>query len=160
LSRGAITWVPTAAATGGVTFLDIWGSAAGSTYNITDTPNLWYYTDFNTGAGDDAVNITGTTGALYLYNAGGNDNVTIGNGRLAGINGFVDVYGAGSHSLFVQDGSDPTARTPSPNATRLPALSGGAICWGPTAAATGGVTFLRIDGSAAASTYNVTDTPN
>jgi hypothetical protein len=154
LSRGAIQWVPTVSATGGVTFLDITGSAAGSIYNITDTPALWYYTDFNTGAGNDTVNITGTTGAVYLYNGGGSDNVYVGNGTLAGINGFVYAYGAGSTYLYVQDGSDTTARSATLNGYSLTGLSTGTIQWAPS------VTYLRIDGSAATSTYNVTDTPN
>ncbi len=160
LSRGAIQWVPSTAATGGVIFLDITGSAAGSTYNVTDTPRLYYRTDLNTGAGSDVVNITGTTGDLYLYNRGGYDNVYVGNGTLAGINGTVVVYGAGSTSLYVQDGNDTTARSATLTATSLTGLSAGTIQWSPSLASLGGVTYLRIDGSAATSTYNVTDTPN
>jgi hypothetical protein len=160
LSRGAIQWVPSTAATGGVIFLDITGSAAGSTYTVTDTPHLYYPTDLNTGTGSDAVNITGTTGDLYLYNRGGYDNVYVGNGTLAGINGTVYVYGAGSTSLYVQDGNDTTARSATLTATNLTGLSAGAIQWSPSLASLGGVTYLRIDGSAATSTYNVTDTPN
>jgi hypothetical protein len=152
--------VPTVAATGGVTFLYIWGSAAGSIYNVTDTPSLYYYTDLSTGAGDDRVNITGTTGALYLYNGGGNDNVYVGNGTLTGINGFLYVYGAGSTSLYIQDGNDATARSAILNAYSLTGLSAGTIQWAPSAASTGGVTYLMIDGSAATSTYIVIDTPN
>jgi hypothetical protein len=160
LSRGAIRWVPTVAATGGVTFLYIWGSAAGSIYNVTDTPNLYYYTDLNTGAGDDRVNITGTTDGVYLYNAGGNDNVYVGNGALADINGFVYVSGSGSTSLYVLDGNDTVSRNAVLTATTLTGLSAGTIYWVPSAASTGGVNYLVIDGSAAGSTYNVTDTPN
>src|SRR5262249_27924984 len=160
LSRGAIRWVPTVAATGGVTFLDILGSAAGSVYNVTDTPNLYYYTDLNTGAGDDFVNITGTTGGLYLYNAGGNDNVHIGNGSVSGINGFVYVSGSGSTSLYVLDGNDTVSRNVTLTATTLTGLSAGTIYWNPSSASTGGVTYLTIDGSAAGSTYTVSDTPN
>ena len=160
LSGGAIRWVPTVAATGGVTFLDVSGSAAGSIYNVTDTPNLYYYTDLNTGAGDDLVNITGTTDGLYLYNAGGNDDVHIGNGSVSGINGFVYVSGAGSTSLYVLDDNDTVSRNVTLTATTLTGLSAGTIYWNPSAASTGGVTYLVIDGSAAASTYTVTDTPN
>jgi Ca2+-binding RTX toxin-like protein len=160
LSGGAIRWVPTVAATGGVTFLSITGSAAGSIYNVTDTPNLYYYTELNTGAGDDLVNITGTTDGLYLYNAGGNDNVHIGNGSVSGINGFVYVSGAGSTSLYVLDDNDTVSRNVTLTATTLTGLSAGTIYWNPSAASTGGVTYLVIDGSAAASTYTVTDTPN
>ena len=160
LSGGAIRWVPTVTATGGVTFLDVWGSAAGSIYNVTDTPNLYYYTDLNTGAGDDLVNITGTTDGLYLYNAGGNDNVHIGNGSVSGINGFVYVSGVGSTSLYVLDDNDTVSRNVTLTATTLTGLTAGTIYWNPSAASKGGVTYLVIDGSAAASTYTVTDTPN
>jgi hypothetical protein len=160
LSAGTIQWVPSTAATGGVIFLDITGSAAGSTYTVIDTPRLYDYTDLNTRAGSDVVNITGTTGDLYLYNRGGDDNVYVGNGTLAGINGLVYVYGAGSTSLYVQDGNDTTARSATLTATSLTGLSAGTIRWSPSLASLGGVTYLRIDGSAATSTYNVTDTPN
>jgi hypothetical protein len=34
LSRGGIRWVATASAAGGVTFLDVWGSGAGSPYTV------------------------------------------------------------------------------------------------------------------------------
>jgi hypothetical protein len=160
LSAGTIYWTPTASFTGGVEYLQIYGSAAASTYNVTDTPDLTYYTVLETGAGNDIVNITGTTGSLAVYNRGGADTVSVGNGTLAGINGSVNVSGAGSTQLYVLDYNDPTARSATLTGTSLTGLSGGTIGWTASPTAVGGVTFLSIAGSAAGSTYYVTDTPS
>jgi Ca2+-binding RTX toxin-like protein len=159
-SGAAITWSASASATGGVTLLSVYGPAAGSTFNVYDTPDLYLLTVLNTGAGDDTVNVSGTTGTLYVYNAGGQDAVTVGDGTLAAVNGFVDVYGTGSTALFVNDGGDGTARTATLDATSLSGLSNGVISWSASSAATGGVTLLDIAGSAAGSTYTVADTPD
>jgi hypothetical protein len=160
LSPATIEWTPSAAATGGVTFLDVNGSAAGSTYYVNNTPNLHYNTDLSTGAGSDTVFVHGTTSDLYLYNYGGVDAVYVGNGTLAGINGNVFVAGAGSTYLYVEDGSDPTSHTATLTDTHLSGLSQGTIYWSASSSSTGGVTFLDINGSAAGSTYDVTNTPN
>src|SRR5262245_9209357 len=160
LSAEAIWSGASAASTGGVTFLRIDGSAAASTYNVTDTPNLRFSTDLITGAGDDTGNINGSSGILSTYNRDGHDSVYIGNGTLTGINGSVNVTGAGSTSLYVQDGNDTTARSATLSGNSLTGLSAGAIGWTPSSTATGGATYLKITGSSAGSTYNVIDTPN
>jgi hypothetical protein len=160
LSPAPIEWTPSAAATGGVTFLAIDGSAAAGTYNVANTPNLRYNTDLSTGAGNDIVNIAGTTSPLDVYNSGGQDFVYIGNGTLAGVNGNVSVSGAGSTYLYVQDGSDTTSHKATLDQFGLTGLSTGGIFWSASPSSTGGVTFLDITGSAAGSTYSVTNTPN
>jgi acrosin len=159
LSPATIQWTPTASATGGVTFLDIYGSSAGSTYNVNDTPNLSYYTSLNTGAGGDTVNVNATTGGLEVPNGGGQDFVYVGNGTVAGIKGLVNVDGPGSTYLYVRDGSDTTGRIATLTASTLTGLSPATITWTPASGSTGGVTFLDIMGSSAGSTYNVNDTP-
>jgi hypothetical protein len=160
LSPAAIEWNPSAAATGGVTFLAIDGSKASSTYYVNNTPNLHYNTDLTTGAGNDIVNIAGTTSDLYVYNNGGYDYVYVGNGTLAGINGNVFVEGAGSTYLYIEDGSDTTSHTATLTDAHLSGLSKGTIYWSASPYPTGGVTYLDIVGSAAGSTYSITNTPN
>jgi hypothetical protein len=160
LSPALIEWTPSASATGGVTFLAVLGSAGASTYNVTNTPNLHYNTDLSTGAGGDTVNIAGTTSPFDLYNNGGLDYVYVGNGTLAGVNGNVSVSGAGSTYLYVLDGSDTSAHTATLTDYHLSGLSNGTIFWSASSSSTGGVTFLDITGSAAGSTYNVTNTPS
>jgi hypothetical protein len=159
LSPGAIYWVPTASYSGGVTDLHIYGSAATSTYNVSDTPNAYFSTNLNTGAGNDTVNIAGTTGFFTTYNRGGYDSVYVGNGTLANIRGSVYASGAGSTYLYVQDVNDDTAHNATLSGNSLMGLSGGVIWWAPSATVMGGVTYLRIAGSAG-SIFTVNDTPN
>jgi hypothetical protein len=160
LSPAPIYWTASPSATGGVTSLTILGSAAGSTYNVLNTPNLHFNTELDTGAGPDMVLIDATTGRLDVFNRGGQDYVYVGNGTLAGINGNVSVEGAGSTWLYVEDHSDTTAHSATLTDKQLRGLSNGVISWNASSSPTGGVTYLEIDGSAAASTYRVTNTPN
>jgi hypothetical protein len=160
LSPAAIEWTPSAAATGGVTFLAIEGSAGASTYNVQNTPNLHYNTDLTTGAGNDVVNIAATTSPLDVYNNGGQDYVYVGNGTLVGINGNVSVSGAGSTYLYIEDGNDTASHTATLDQFGLSGLSKGGIFWSASPSSTGGVTFLDIIGSPVGSTYTVTNTPN
>ena len=160
LSAGTIYWTPTATYTGGVEDLHIYGSTGSSTYYVTDTPSLYYYTDLRTGIGNDTVFITGTTGFIGTYNMGGQDSVFVGNGTLAGIHGAVNVSGAGSTNLIVQDYLDTTAHTATLSGNYLMGLSTGTIFWVPSSTATGGVTYLKILDGSASDTYIVTDTPN
>jgi hypothetical protein len=160
LSAGTIEWSPTPNATNGVTSLIIAGPSAGSTYNVNNTPNLYFSTSLDTGAGGDTVNVNGTTGSLYVYNGGGQDSVNVGNGTLAAINALVDAYGPGSTYLYVKDGSDATTHTATLTSSSLTGLSTGTILWTPSATATGGVTFVDIFGPSAGSTYNINNTPS
>jgi hypothetical protein len=160
LSSALIEWTASPGATGGVTSLTILGSAAGSTYNVLNTPNLHYNTELDTGAGPDTVAIDATTGRLDVFSKGGQDYVYVGDGTLAGINGNVSVEGAGSTWLYVEDHSDTTAHTATLTDKQLSGLSNGTISWNASSSPTGGVTYLELDGSAAASTYSVTNTPN
>jgi hypothetical protein len=160
LSPAPIEWAGSASATGGVTQLKILGSAAGSTYTVTSTPVLYFGTNLKTGTGNDVVNIQGTAGSLYLYNNGGSDAVVVGSkapstsgGTLAGIGGFVYVYGAGSTALVVDDSGDTAVRTPTLTGVRLTGLSPQPIYFG------GGVTSLTVNGGSAADTYDVEATP-
>jgi hypothetical protein len=161
LSTGVIWWAPSSTAMGGVTYLKIVGSSSGATYSVADTPNLLYSTDLSTGAGSDVIYITGTTGALNLSNLGGADFVYVGSdGSTANINGSVNVSGAGSTYLYVEDDLDPVARNVTLTGSSLTGMSQGTITWVASSAATGGVVFLNIDGSNAGGTYTITDTPN
>ena len=116
LSRGAIQWVPSSTLMGGVVSLDISGSAAKSTYTVSDTPNLFYNTSLTLGDGSDSVFITGTTGALDLYTGGGADTVVVGRlppatvGNVAGIKGNLNIDGGGTVVLTVDDSGDTNGR--------------------------------------------------
>jgi uncharacterized repeat protein (TIGR01451 family) len=169
LSDGAITglapagiyWVPTSSfLSGGVTALTVYGGSGGSTYNVTGTSNLYYDTYLQTGTGNDAVNITATTGGLYVYNSGGTDSVVVGSlapatagGTLAAIHGFVNVSGAGATALTVDDSGDTLARTVTLTSSAVTGLGNPA----PIEYA-GGVSSLTINGSKGASTYTVQST--
>jgi hypothetical protein len=153
------------------------GSAFGDNFLITNTPintstessSVTLYTGaFGAASVNDVngVNVQGTSGPLYIDNTGGDDNVIIGSfapgygGTLANINGAVDVYGAGSTSLTIDDSGDTNYHYVNLTATSLVGLSPATIQWTPSAAATGGVTALTILGTAGGSTFNVINTPN
>src|SRR5262249_35136384 len=122
----------------GLTYLDIEGSAVGSTYNIVDTPDLYYYTSLNTGGSDDTVYITGTTGDLYLYNSFGSDTVVIGRsaqsppgtGSLAAIKRLLDGYGYGPTHLDCERGGRPNRPGAPPTQHSLTGLSPAEIWYG------------------------------
>jgi hypothetical protein len=166
LAPAYIYWAPTATATGGVTFLNVVGDSGGNTFNVLNTSNFSDGTYLNTGAGDDTVNVYGTTGALYDFNPGGQDYTFIGtggpalNGTLANINGNVDVNGAGSTYLYVGDGGDASAPTVNLYDGEITGLSNGTISWSPTASATGGVTNLDVEGGSGGNTFNFYNTSN
>ena len=160
LSRGAIQWVPSAASMGGVVFLVIEGSAAGSTYTVTDTPTLAYYTNLATGVGSDAVYITGTTGTLFVSNGGGADAVVIGRqaqattgGKVSAIKGQVDINGYATVALTVDDSGDTNGRGATLTSYGLTGLAPAGIYYEPA------VTSLTIDGGIGNDTLTVAGTP-
>ena len=134
----------------------IYGGSGGNSFNVLNTaesPTL-----IHTGLGNDFVHVQGTTGSLNVNNDGGSDTVTIGadvtevlNGfpillgrTLANINGPVDVYGAGSTSLYVDDSADTTGPNGSMHDGELAGLSPAPILWTPSSNPTGGVTYLNV----------------
>ncbi len=150
---GTIYWTPSSTATGGVTFLSVVGGSGSSTFNINNTSRFFYYTSLATGAGNDTVNVYQTSGGLSDDNLGGSDTTNVGLGSVAHINGFVDVYGAGSTALVVDDHLDTTLRTVTLTSSQLTGLgNAGTLSYG------SGVTALTVDGSSKASTYNIQST--
>ncbi len=159
LSPGTIQWAASKTGTGGVTYLKIAASGV-SIVTVADTPDVLYSTDLSVNGGSQ-VNIRGTTGTLNVSAGAGLDSVYIGDdGELTDILGAVNVSGAGSIQVYIEDGSDPNAHSATLTRNSLTGLSQGAIQWTASAATSGGVTSLQIIGSAAANTYTVTDTPN
>ena len=159
LAPAPIDWTPTSTGTGGVTYLLAHGGSGGNTFNVNDTSNFLFYTYIQTGTGNDKVNVTKTTGGLYVDNFGGNDTVVVGSnapatsgGVLSAINGFVDVFGAGTIALTVDDSGDTTARTVTLTSARLLGLSSGEVDY------SSDVTSLTVNGGTAANTYNVQGT--
>jgi hypothetical protein len=161
LSPATISWTASAMADGGLNYLVINGSAAASTYLVTNTPNLYYYTFLQTGTASDLVYVVGTTGALYIYNTGAMDFVYItgNNGTLSSINGSVFVYGSGTTYLYVEDLYD-TSRTATLTSSSLTGLSPAPIDWVASPVYnSGGVTLLVLYGSAASNNYDVVSVP-
>jgi acrosin len=159
LAPATISWTASNTGTGGVTYLRI-AAGPGNYINVNDTPNVLYSTDLFTGGGSQ-VNISRTTGSLNVNLGAGHDFVYVGgDGELTDISGPVNISGAGSIYLYLEDGSDPNGHSATLTRNSLTGLSAGAISWTPSFGTSGGVTFLEIFGSSAASTYTITDTPN
>ncbi len=167
LAPAPIEWTATSTSTGGVIGLDLLGSGGGSTYNFTNTASFYYRTYFQTGHGNDAVNVQATTGALDVGNGGGSDTVTIGSlapslgGTLAGINGliFVSDNPGATTTLIVDDSGDSNNRTAvvdrgsSSSSMKLTGLGNtGIIYYGLT------VPSLTIEGGSGADTWDVNAT--
>ncbi|MHB1426081.1 MAG: hypothetical protein ACYC3I_23200 [Gemmataceae bacterium] len=63
---GTIYWTPSSSATGGVTYLAIYGGSGGNTFNVYDTSDFYYYTYLYAGSGYNIVNVYGT-GGEFIY---------------------------------------------------------------------------------------------
>jgi hypothetical protein len=168
LSNGAIDWSASSTPTGGVTSLGVYGSGGGSTYTVYNTSAFYSYTVLETGPSNDVVNVLETTGALLDDNSGGSDSTYVGTtsaafhtgqGTTAGIRGPVNVNGAGSTYLYVDDSADARGgHTVGLDDGSLTGLSPGYIAWWPSSNATGGLTYLDVIGSGGGSTYTVYNT--
>jgi hypothetical protein len=160
LAPATISWTPSASGTGGVTLVAVYGGSGGSTYNVTNTSNLFNHTLLETGTSNDAVNIVATTGTLYVYNSFGTDTDVVGSlapapsdGTLAAIHGIVNITSGGTTNLTVDDSGDALARSAIVSNSAVTGLGNPApIEYG------GGVSSLTVNGSKAASTYTVQST--
>jgi hypothetical protein len=142
-----------------VNILGVFGGQGANTFTVNNTPAAATY--LSTGAGNDSVNVLGTTGPFYDGNGAGMDYTTIGNaGNVQGINGPVHVFGSGATSLIVNDSADTTGRTVTMNDGSLTGLTPASapIVWTPTATSTGGVTALKVSGGSGTNTFNVDNT--
>jgi hypothetical protein len=175
MGKAKIGWDATPTATGGVTSLNVVGSAF-SHYTVNDTSHFYDSTYLQTtgspGNGvayNNTVNVLATHGVLNINNDGlAFDDVYVGTtdakyangtGSTANINALVDVFGTASTGLYVDDSGDASARTFNLYKGVLTGLSAtGEIDWDSTPALTGGVTALHLAGSGLGSTYNVNDT--
>src|SRR5262249_51293739 len=82
-----IVGIPAGSPSGDVTGLTVYGGSGGNTFNVTGTSNFSGSTLLEAGAGNDAVNVEATTGALDISNPGGQDSVYVGsNGSALGGN--------------------------------------------------------------------------
>jgi hypothetical protein len=161
LAPASIYWNPTPYSSGGVTSLAVYGGTGGNTFNILETSYFYYNTFLSAGSGNDTVNVYATGSALYLSNPGGLDNVYVGLGSLANIDGMVDVVaGAGATNLFPDDRNDTIARTVSLYNGSLIGLAPANIAWTPTSSASGGVIGLHAWGGSGGDTFNVYNTSN
>jgi hypothetical protein len=169
LAPAPISWTPTATATGGVTYVGIYGGSGGNTFTVQDTSQLHSDTLLLTGSGSNTTNIRNTTGTLFIDGGGGNDTVNVGSNpggpgsTVAGIRGFVGVYDAsGGTALTVDDSGDTAARRADLYTDNgegfMDGLTPGRIYWHPTATATGGVTSADVLGSRGGNTFTVHDT--
>ena len=153
-----IEWTTYGSGYGGVYYLQVRGGSGFNTFNVYSTGSgPWSYgTDLYTGTGGATVNVYSTLGYLYVDNQGGQDYVYVGSdgtnsdSTMANINGYVDVYGAGSTYLYLGDSGDGTGRSVTMYDGALYGLSTGNIYWSPSSSSTGGVTYLDIWAAAAA----------
>ena len=148
----------------GVAALTVYGGSGGNVFNVLSTAATTPVT-LDTGSGDDQVYVQATSSPLYVDSSGGNDAVFVGStGTVADINGPVDVRHSGPggvSSLFVQDGSDPVAKTNVIlNDGSLTGLAPAPITWtpAPNASPVGGVGELRVTGGYGGNTYTVNNT--
>jgi hypothetical protein len=146
----------------GVLWLNVLGGYGYNTYDVHATSNL-SVTVLDTGHGGAKVNIYTTINTarslLEIVNSGGHDDVHVGLGSMANINGLIEVRGAGSTSLYVEDWNDSTGRTVTMNDGELFGMGGtGTITWAPTSSASGGVTSLGVYGGSGGNTFNVNTT--
>jgi hypothetical protein len=166
LSPATISWTPTSGASGGVTSLTVKGGSGGNTFTVTNTSNFLHHTMLNTGTGNDIVNVEGTTGALRVFNPGGQDRVYVGSngsalgGNVQGIVGGVNVSGAGGTSLIVDDRGYTTARRATLSDGAITGLAPATISWTPSSTNSGGVYGLIIAGGSGGNTFTVTNTSN
>jgi hypothetical protein len=162
LAPATIAWIPTSSATGGVNELAIYGGYGGNTFTVTGTSNFYSYDWLQTGTGNDAVNITATTGGLTVANSGGTDSVVVGSlapatagGSVAAIQGLVQVIdgSTAATNLTVDDSGDTLARSALVTSSAVTGLGNPAPVQYDS-----GVTALTINGSAAGSTYAIQST--
>ncbi len=124
--------------------------------------------DINPGGGNNSVDVISTpSGTSTFIDDVGNDSVAIGNyvssvnngaGFMDGIRGLVDVYGAGSTSLYVDDSGDSVGQ----NVTMYNGLIyyGGAapVYYTPTNTYTGGDNSLTVYGGYGGNLFSVENT--
>ncbi len=159
-----VYWSPTASLTGGVTDVAVLGGSGGNTFYVDNTSNLYFGTGLTTGSGSNTVDVYSTTGALTIDGRDGFNSVDVGVGSTAGISGSVDVIkssSSGHSNLRVDDSADTTGRTANLYDGELTGLGASApIYWTPTSTATGGVTYVAVDGGSGGNTFNVENTSN
>jgi Ca2+-binding RTX toxin-like protein len=150
-----------------VTYVGIYGGSGGNAFTVHDTARLYSDTYINTGAGNDTVNVLGTTGTLFIDGNGGQDTVTVGdNHSLANIRGFVGLYNTnGATALTVDDSGDTAPRSADLYGASgdgfldgLGMPQGGCVYWHPAVGGTGGVASVGISGGSGGNTFNVHDT--
>lgn len=135
---------------GNFSSLNVFGGSGGNTFYVVGTSILSYSTSLQTGTGNDFVNVQATTGYFYVNNNGGTDSVKISSlapflgGTLENIHGPVDVYGAGSTYLLINNSGKPGSFW---GATikdgEISGLSPAPIFWTSSSMPTGGV--IRVD---------------
>jgi hypothetical protein len=125
--------------------LTVLGSGGGNTFTVQDTPAP---TALFSGAGNDAVNVTATTGPLTIQGVAGRDRVTLGSlapaagGTAANLKGAVSVgNAAGLTDLLVDDGGAAFNPTAVVAAGSLTGLAPAPITFAP-----GQLASLTIDG--------------
>jgi Calpain family cysteine protease len=126
--------------------------SGGNTFDV-DTADAFPIT-LNTGAGNDVVNVLGTSGPVSINGGGGSDIVSIGgsatyNGTLATIQGQVSVANTGGATqLVVTDTSNSSPLTATLNRASLNWGTAGSVTWiaaGPNGS--GGVTSMNLWGA-------------
>jgi hypothetical protein len=143
--------------------LSVYGGAGFNTWNVYDT-GFGFTTHVYTGTGGAKVNVRGTTSSLKIDNEGGTVNVVIGSnapqlgGTLATIVGTVDVFGAGSTQLTLDDSGDAAVKTVTMTKGKIEGLEPADIEWTASSSPTGGVTSLSVYGGSGGNIYYIDGT--
>ena len=103
---------PISWASANVSYLHFLGGSGGNDFAVTGFVNRSFDTAFESGSGNDKVQVFGGSGgSLYLDGNGDQDAVTIGNGSLTSVNGTVYLSnGAGHTSVVADDSTNSTNR--------------------------------------------------
>lgn len=140
--------------------ISITGGSAGNIFTISggaDNQTI----ELNSGVGDDTVNVAYDLAPLNIDGGGGRDQIDIGSGAAAGINGAIHVADTGgAASVLVDDHLDTVGETVTVNDGSLTGLSPAAITWTATATGSGGVTGLHVLGGQGSDAWNVVNTSN
>ena len=159
-SPAPIYWTPGSSTTGGVTYVAV-GGGWGATPSTSTTPATSKTRRTCLLAAARTPSTSTPRPALYVDGVLGFDSVDVGMGSTAGISGLINVFSGGHSNLRVDDSADTTGRTANLYDGELTGLGASApIYWNPTSTATGGVTYVAVDGGSGGNTLNVENTSN
>jgi hypothetical protein len=160
---GSVNWLG-----GGTNGLSVYGGASFNIWNVGST-GTGFATHVYTGTGGFGAEVnvvaTGSSSTLKIDGQSGPVQVvvgsnapTIGGGTVANIDGTVDVYGAGSLQLSVDDSGDLSGKIVNMTSDKIEGLAQGDIEWTATSSLTGGVIALGVYGGSGRNSFTIDGT--